>query len=92
MVLFVIDLSTRKVSIAGIRPRPNGPWMEQIARNLTWEDSFLRGKKYLIHDRDPLYTAKFESILTGAGLNPVKLPARSPNLNGYAPWCTSLVG
>ena len=58
--------------------------MEQIARNLTWEDSFLTGKKYLIHDRDPLYTAKFESILRGAGVNPVKLPARSPNLNAHA--------
>ena len=29
--------------------------MEQIVRNLTWEDSFLAGKQYLIHDRDPLY-------------------------------------
>jgi putative transposase len=84
MVLFVIDLSTRKVSIAGIRPIPDGPWMEQTARNLTWEDSFLSGKRYLIHDRDPLYTAKFRSILRGAGVNPVKLPARSPNLNAYA--------
>jgi len=83
-VLFVIDLSTRKVSIAGIRPRPNGPWMEQIARNLTWEDSFLAGKRYLIHDRNPLYTAKFESILKTAGIDPVKLPARSPNLNAHA--------
>jgi len=84
MVLFVIDLSTRKVSIAGIRPRPNGPWMEQIARNLTWEDGLLKGKQYLIHDRDPLYTAKFESILNAAGVEPVKLPPRSPNLNAYA--------
>jgi len=58
--------------------------MEQIARNLTWEDSVLSGKRYLIHDRDPLYPAKFESILRGAGVNPVKLPARSPNLNAHA--------
>jgi putative transposase len=58
--------------------------MEQIARNLTCEDSFLAGKKYLIHDRDPLYTDKFESILKAAGVDPVKLPPRSPNLNAYA--------
>jgi transposase InsO family protein len=31
-----------------------------------------------------LYTEKFESILRGAGVNPLKLPARSPNLNAYA--------
>ena len=84
MVFFAIDLATRKVEILGIRPKPNGPWMEQIARNLTWEDSFLSGKRYLIHDRDPLYTAKFESILKTTGVEPVKLPARSPNLNAYA--------
>jgi putative transposase len=84
MVLFAMDLSTRKVEILGLRPQPNGPWMEQIARNLTWEDSFLSGKRYLIHDRDPLYTAEFESILKAAGVEPVKLPPRSPNLNAHA--------
>jgi putative transposase len=83
-VLFAIDLSTRKVEILGVRPQPNGPWMEQIARNLTCEESFLAGKRYLIHDRDPLYTDKFDGILKAAGVNPVKLPARSPNLNAYA--------
>ena len=79
-----MDLSTRKVAILGVRPKPNGPWREQIARNLTWEDSFLTGKQYLIHDRNPLYTAKFERILKTPGIAPVKLPARSPNLNAFA--------
>jgi len=90
MVLFVIDVATRKVEILGLHAQPNGPWMEQIARNVSGEGGFLAGKKYLIHDRDPLYTAKFESILKAAGVEPVKLPPRSPNLNGYASWCTSL--
>jgi putative transposase len=44
----------------------------------------LAGKRYLIHDRDPLYTAKFDSILKAAGVEPVKLPPRSPNLNACA--------
>jgi putative transposase len=58
--------------------------MEPIARNLSREDGFLAGKKYLIHDRDPLYTAKFESILKTAGVESVKLPPRSPSLNAHA--------
>ena len=34
--------------------------MSQIARNLTdLEDGILTGKRYLIHDRDPLFTAEF---------------------------------
>jgi len=42
-VLFVMELSTRVVEIAGIVPEPNGRWMEQVARNLTDAlDGFLR--------------------------------------------------
>ena len=56
-VFFVIELHTRRVQIAGIHPQPDGAWMEQLARNLTDPvDGFLRTARYLIHDRDPLYT------------------------------------
>jgi putative transposase len=40
--------------------------------------------RYLIHDRDLLFTAEFLKMLADAGVNSVKLPARSPNLNAYA--------
>jgi len=84
MVFFAIHVATRKVEILGIHAQPNGPWMEQIARNVSGEGGFLAGKKYLIHDRDPLYTDKFDSILDAAGVEAVKLPPRSPNLNPQA--------
>ena len=59
IVLFFIELSTRKVQIAGIASTANGLWMSQIARNLTdAEQGILTGKRYLIHDRDPLFTAE----------------------------------
>ena len=59
--------------------------MSQIARNLTDAvDGFFTGKRFLIHDRDPLYTTEFLDILAGAGVQSVKLPPRSPNLNAYA--------
>jgi transposase InsO family protein len=59
--------------------------MEHMARNLVdVEDGFLRGKRYLIIDRDPLYTEAFRRILRGAGIKVVRLPARSPNLNASA--------
>ena len=84
-VLFVIDLKTRRVEIAGILPRPDGEWMKQIARNLTdCEEGFLKDACDLIHDRDPLFTTSFRAILKSSGVEIVKLPARSPNLNAYA--------
>jgi len=85
LVLFVIDLETRRVQIAGIVPQPDGRWMKQIARNLTDSvDGFLKGKRYLIHDRDPLFTDEFRGVLEDAGVTCLRLPARSPNLNAYA--------
>ncbi len=59
--------------------------MEQMARNLTdVVDGFLRNAKYLIHDRDPLFTRAFIEILKSSGTQPIKLPPRSPSLNAYA--------
>jgi transposase InsO family protein len=84
-VLFIIDLRSRRVEIAGIARRPDGEWMKQIARNLTdAEDGFLNGARYLIHDRDPLFTDAFRALLELSDVKTVKLPARSPDLNAYA--------
>ena len=51
MVLFFIDLATRRDEIAGIARMANGLWMSQIGRSLTDAvDGILNGKRYLIHD------------------------------------------
>jgi hypothetical protein len=85
MVLFFIDVGTRKVNIAGIDAAPDGPWMHQMARNQTDAfDGFLLDKRYLIHDRDPLYTAKFDDIMKGAGVTPKRLPGFMPVMNSFA--------
>jgi putative transposase len=84
-VLFFIDLSTRKVEIAGIAAAANGLWMSQIGRNITDSvDGILKGKRYLIHDRDRLFTTEFQNLLESVDVKTVKLPPQSPNLNAYA--------
>jgi transposase InsO family protein len=84
-ILFVMELSTRVVYVAGIDSDTSDPWMKQIARNLTESfDGFLLGKTKFIHDRDPRFTWEFRKMLKDAGVDPVKLPRRSPNLNAYA--------
>jgi transposase InsO family protein len=83
-VLFVIDLKSRRVEIAGMVHQPHDAWMKQVARNLTDViDGFLRGKWKLIHDRDPLFSAGFRATL-GSDVTTIKLPVKSPNLNAYA--------
>ena len=84
-VLFVIELKTRRVHIAGIHPQPDGRWLEQMARNLTDPvDGFLRTVRQLIHDCDPLYTRVCGEILTSGDGGPIRLPPKSQNLNAYA--------
>ena len=85
MSLFVLELGTRRVHVAGINSKPSSIWMNQMARNLTdAQDGSLSGKRYLIHDRDPLFTKEFREALSGAGVKSVMLPPRSPNLNAHA--------
>ena len=85
LVFFVISLKTRAVEIAGIRVNPDREWMKQMARNLTdLVDGFLRHTKYLVHDRDPLFTAAFEAILKERGVKCVMIRAQSPNCNPHA--------
>ena len=85
LVFCVIERETRRVTIAGIHPQPYGAWMEHLARDLTDPvEGCLRPASHLIHDRDPLYTRVFGEILMGGGVQPIRLPPKSPNLNAYA--------
>ena len=59
--------------------------MKQIGRNVTDNvDGFLSDACYVILDRDPLYANAFRDLLKQAGVDVVRLPPRSPNLNAYA--------
>jgi hypothetical protein len=84
-VLFFIHLESRRVDIAGITVHPDEPWMKQIARNATMEDcGALRDCRYLLHDRDTKFTRSFRAIIASGRVEPLALPARSPNLNAHA--------
>jgi transposase len=85
MVFFVIELRTRAVHIAGLRVDPDAAWMQQVARHLLDPtDGFLRNATHLIHDRDPLFTAAWSTLLESEGVHCVPTPASSPNCNPHA--------
>jgi hypothetical protein len=84
-VLFFIHLESRRVSLAGMAPYPGQEWMEQQARNATMEEwGFLRGCRYLLHDRDTKFCASFRELIKSGSVKVIRLPARSPNLNSFA--------
>ena len=77
--LFVIEVGSRYVHILGVTANPDGPWTAQQIRNLLMDlGDRAAGFRFLIHDRAGQFTAAFEAILAGAGIEAVKIPPRSP--------------
>ena len=50
-----------------------GPDKAKLRRFIVAVAGILNGKRYLIHDRDPLFTAEFLGILADIGVRSVKL-------------------
>jgi transposase InsO family protein len=83
--LFVIDIATRRVHVAGTTAHPTSEWMEQMARNLTdCEDGFLTGRRFLILDRDAIFSPGFKSIVRDSGVEILLTAYQTPNMNAYA--------
>jgi len=82
--LFVIQLKTRSVHVAGVTTSPNSAYMKQVARNLTdVSDGFLVNSRYLIMDRDTKYTEDFRDSLDREAVKAVRCPVRAPNCNAF---------
>ena len=83
-VLFVIEIATRRVHLAGITTNPTGPWTTQAARSLlsAWNDD--HGFRYLVRDGAGQFTASFDTVLAGSGITALRIPPRSPRANAFA--------
>jgi len=87
-VLFFIELSTRKVHVAGVTEHPDLAGVTQQARNLAIEDR-LEGVRFLIRDRDSKYPWSFDEVLRSEGVRIIRSPIRAPEANAI---CERLVG
>lgn len=89
-VLFFIHLKTRQVTLVGVTLAPNEAWLIQVVRNVT-SGAATHHIRYLIHDRDPKFTESFDRFFMNMGIEPLKLPPQSPNLNAFAErWVRSI--
>jgi putative transposase len=91
-VLFLLHLDTLRVTLAGITPHPKEEWMVQMARRAVDAiDGALLPIRFVLHDRDTKFCASFQNTLRPAGIQPIRLPAHSPNLNAFAEcWVRSI--
>ena len=83
--LFFEDVATRRVHIAGTTTNPTSSWMEQIARNVTdCETGFLRQKRFLILDRDAVFSPRFKATLECSGVEILATAYQAPTMNAHA--------
>ncbi len=83
-VLFFLELQTRRVILRGLTSYPKEAWLKQVARNLTAADAPMAKARFLLHDRDTKFSEAFAAVFLAAGIEPLKLPPQSPNLNPLA--------
>jgi hypothetical protein len=76
-VLFFIELSTRRVHVAGTTSRPDSAWVAQQARNLSITGG-LEDKHILLRDRDSKFSGPFDEVVRTEGLTLVKTRPHTP--------------
>ncbi|WP_370652812.1 integrase core domain-containing protein [Frankia sp. Cj5] len=84
-VFFVVEHATRHVHVLGVTKQPTSAWVAQRARNLLMDlEEHSRRFRFLIRDRDTKFTASFEAVFTGAGIDVVRTPPQCPQANAIA--------
>jgi putative transposase len=83
--LFAMELSSRSVHVLGVTANPDGPWTTQQIRNLLGDlGDRAADFRFLIRDRAGQFSASFDAVLAGAGIETVKIPPQTPRANAYA--------
>ena len=89
-VLVFIEHGTRRLHLAGVTAHPTGAWAVQQARNLAMDLGDRLGTlRFLIHDRDPVFTAPFGEVFKAEGLRIITTLPRTPRMNAI---CERVIG
>jgi hypothetical protein len=81
-LVFFLEIGTRRIIHWNVSTSPDETWMSQQFRNLSVASDDL--PRHPIQDRDSKYTRHADFLLEDAGTTVIRLPVRSPDLNGYA--------
>jgi putative transposase len=85
-VFVVLEVGTRRILHWDVTEHPTAAWTAQQFRMIVPGDL---GHRFVIHDRDTIYSIAVDRTLGAMGLDVLKTPARVPQANTF---CERLIG
>ena len=85
-VLVVVHHESRRIVHVNVTRHPTAGWtLQQLREAIAFETT----NRYLIHDRDAIFSTKLDESIKRLGLQTVKSPVRSPKANAI---CERVIG
>jgi hypothetical protein len=85
-VFLIMEVGTRRIAHVNVTAHPTAGWALQKFREVITGE---RPCRFLLHDRDRIYSSEIDSALKTMGLGILKTPFRAPQANTF---CERLVG
>lgn len=85
-VFMVLEVGTRRILHWNLTEHPTADWTGQQFRMIVERD---QPHRFVIHDRDTIYSEGVDATLAAMGLTVLKTPVQAPQANAF---CEQLVG
>jgi putative transposase len=85
-VFVVLEVGTRRIVHWNVTAHPTAEWTAQQFRMVVRDDQAYR---FVIHDRDTIYSEGVDHTLEALGLTVLRTPVRAPQANAF---CERLIG
>ena len=79
-VFVVMEVGTRKIVHFNVTDHPTADWTLQQFREVTMEE---QSHRFVIHDRDSIYSPQLDSALKAMGLRVLQTPFQAPQANAF---------
>ena len=84
--MFVAEAGSRQILHFNVTQHPTAEWTIQQFREFL---AFDHPSRFLIHDRDSIFSPRLDAELSGFGVRVLKTPVRGPKANAF---CERLIG
>lgn len=85
-VFVAMEIDSRRILHCNVTQHPTAEWTTQQFREFL---AFDHPYRYVIHDRDSIFSSGLDTALNGFGVRVLKTPVRAPKANAF---CERLIG